>query len=775
METISDFYSIHISRQGFSHIEAEEEAKDSGRKFPCQDHSFSRVFNDGDGMPTFCFAAVSDGHGSAPHFRSGEGAEFAVQIMLECVKAHLKRIIELQSRSEINSELKILTSEICVKWKSLVLADIQKKPITDTEYKYLSQEAGYEKYVEQYKNGVELENVYGCTALSVVNVPTKKLWFAFQIGDGDIVIKKKGGIDYEKPIPDDDAVGSETFSLCDKNASGLFKWNFAQNEEISAAFCSSDGIFNSFNSDKGLFNFYNTVIEQFCYSDRGDEENTNINLRVKNLTSELENYLDDLSRKASHDDMSVSGFLEITSERILGHKNSEKLIADGKWYLKQAESDADVNSKIKKYDSLIKKFQEAAKNGLPESYMLGGIALFQKAKLEGKNEWTTVQALFQRAINGGYLEAKKILGRFQCQEAKEKLKEKKFSEALELLTKSSENDFSEASFYLSKIYKNPQNYSRCTKENVQKSFNYLKKAATDGFAIAEFEIAKCYAKGSPIPANSEAAAEYFEKVLKQVRENSALETEDFSKMTVLKELAKFYAKSSPKKAIDLCNEAIAIDSEDDEAKSIRKTILQNQPLQKSVFGKLFEKKSNENATDLADKKQEVFQLASELKPKQILKKAQQTKGQQLNNSLVQNHVKTTETKTQQSLSVAASSSQAIQSKPNNTQKLPTAEQLEKADKDLHRRIINAIQELTNLVEKSKITEGEVVRDNLYRLEKELNTSELDKNKKAALVIKAQNFLNQADDIIGKTHTSVKIITVHRNTETNNHTSHVKKV
>lgn len=630
METISDFYAIHISRQGSSHIKAEEEAIDSGRKFPCQDSSFSKVFNNENAKPAFYFATVSDGHGSAPHFRSDKGAEFAVQTVRECVEIYVKKISELQSKSEIDSELKLLTNEICSKWKSKVSEDILQNPITDIELKYLSQDVDdkSKKYLQWYKKGVKLENVYGCTALLIVSIPEKKLWFAVQIGDGDIVIKKKGGVAFEKPILDDDLVGSETFSLCDENASELFKHAFGINEELSMAFCSSDGIFNTYNTDKGLFTFYSTIIEQFCYSDRGDEENKNIKLRVENLKKELETYLDDLSRNGSHDDMSVSGFLEITSERILGHKNSESFINHGKSYMEKAKSITNVDEKIKCYDNSIEKFQEAAKNGFPEGYMWGARALFKKAKLEGKNEWSTVQTLLQRAINGGCIEAKKDLGQIQCQEAKRKLNEKNFKDALNLFSKAAENDFSEANYYLSTIYKNPKNYGECTKQNIQKSFNCLKKSATGGFAEAEFEIAKCYAEGNPIPANSEIAAEYFEKALKQVRENSIRETEEFSKIVVLKTIAKFYAKSSPKKAIDLCNEASQVAPNDKDIKFILKDISSNKQLQNGSFPRLI---NNSHSTDLdsEDEKRETPQFDSE-QMAQSKQTVQQKESQQQN-------------------------------------------------------------------------------------------------------------------------------------------------
>lgn len=753
METISDFYAIHISRQGSSHIKAEEEAFDSGRKFPCQDRSLSEVFNNENAKPAFYFATVSDGHGSAPHFRSDKGADFAVQTVRECVEIYVKKISELQSKSEIDSELKLLTNEICSKWKSKVSEDIRQNPITETELKYLSQDVDdkSKKYLQWYKKGVKLENVYGCTALLIVSIPEKKLWFAVQIGDGDIVIKKKGGVAFEKPILDDDLVGSETFSLCDENASELFKHAFGINEELSMAFCSSDGIFNTYNTDKGLFTFYSTIIEQFCYSDRGDEENKNIKLRVENLKKELETYLDDLSRNGSHDDMSVSGFLEITSERILGHKNSESFMKYGKAYMKQAESITNVDEKIEYYDKSIEKFQEAAKNGFPEGYMEGAIALSEKAKLEGKNESSTVQTLFQRAINGGCIKAKKYLGEIQYQEAKHKLDEKNFKDALNLFSKAAENDFSEANYYLSKIYKNPKNYGECTKQNIQKSFNCLKKSAIEGVAIAEFEIAKCYAEGNPIPANSEIAAEYFEKVLKQVRENTIVETEEFSKKVVLKTIAKFYAKTGSKKAIDLCNEGLQLYRDDVEFKSILKDISSNKQLQNDSFPRLI-KNTHSVDLDSEDEKKETPQFNSGQEIKQSMQKVQKNENQSQNISLLYNHIQPMYTTTEQQLTGVEQINLVNQSS-NNSRKLPTTKQTEEVIKDLQRKIINAIQKLSIISDKSKMEESSDICSNLSKIQKELNTSNLDKNKKPILVLQAQEYLQKTELIFGEIESS----------------------
>ena len=90
---------------------------------------------------------------------------------------------------------------------------------------------------------------------------------------------------------------------------------------------------------------------------------------------------------------------------------------------------------------------------------------------------------------------------------------------------------------------------------------------------------------------------------------------------------------------------------------------------------------------------------------------------------------------------------------NNSRKLPTTKQTEEVIKDLQRKIINAIQKLSIISDKSKMEESSDIRSNLSKIQKELNTSNLDKNKKPILVLKAREYLQKAELIFGEIESS----------------------
>ena len=76
------------SIQGASHIRKEEREENLviGRKFPCQDKSFSEYFAaDSSHKTGYWLTVICDGHGGAPYFRSERGAELAI----ECIKNFL--------------------------------------------------------------------------------------------------------------------------------------------------------------------------------------------------------------------------------------------------------------------------------------------------------------------------------------------------------------------------------------------------------------------------------------------------------------------------------------------------------------------------------------------------------------------------------------------------------------------------------------------------------------------------------------------------------------
>ena len=109
------------SFQGSSHIRKEESPENKGKKFPCQDRSFSGNFEASEKLEKkdislfvkgkdsssvtvtvelkphstpFSLVCVSDGHGSASHFWSDKGAEFAIQTAIELLTASIDKVLK---------------------------------------------------------------------------------------------------------------------------------------------------------------------------------------------------------------------------------------------------------------------------------------------------------------------------------------------------------------------------------------------------------------------------------------------------------------------------------------------------------------------------------------------------------------------------------------------------------------------------------------------------------------------------------------------------------
>ena len=117
MNKFENLYPFYKSVQGASHIKAENESK-SGRKFPCQDYSYSEyIVPENSSSISFYFSTVCDGHGSAPHFRSQKGAEFAGKSLLESIKYHIDKIVSQTATENIKTELKNIAQYTHDIWK----------------------------------------------------------------------------------------------------------------------------------------------------------------------------------------------------------------------------------------------------------------------------------------------------------------------------------------------------------------------------------------------------------------------------------------------------------------------------------------------------------------------------------------------------------------------------------------------------------------------------------------------------------------------------------
>lgn len=170
--------------------------------------------------------AVSDGHGSAPSFRSDIGARFAVEAACEVLDWFL-------DDPDVFAAGQTLARDIVESWRAKVAADIECNPLPSDK-----SGSGYLPY--------------GATVIVVGVTPT--LLVALQIGDGDLLFGY-GDDDFERPLPDDDGlVGEQTYSLCLDNAADFARLYIVEREDAlrwpDFIFLSTDGIAKSFQSDR---------------------------------------------------------------------------------------------------------------------------------------------------------------------------------------------------------------------------------------------------------------------------------------------------------------------------------------------------------------------------------------------------------------------------------------------------------------------------------------------------------------------------------------------
>ena len=520
-----ELYPFAVSVQGASHKKREEKAAASGevRGFPCQDRSYSKLEKaDALHRTPFYLSAACDGHGGAAYFRSGTGAGFAISVMREAVCARIDSIAALSDK-EIPQALHSLISEIVSAWHKKVSADLTQNPVTETEYRYL--EADDKAAANRYREGKDLHSIYGSTALCFVL--TEKLWFALQIGDGDVVLVEDGK--FSKPVPEDKSLFlNQTTSLCDDNAEAEFRIAFGRTNP-EAAFCSTDGLANCFNGDKPFFDFYGKILWLFRDWDGGEAEGEkkasllerlneslhlpNIALRVQKAKEDLVSSLPDISKRGSGDDMSIAGFVGIDPKRVQEHLKAQSLVQDGLKFLERGKTNEAAEA-----------FKKAGENGYPEGYLQLGIlweksynAIHEKAALDSAVKYLSL-------ATQGTKEAKAPLAALLTARALEAQKAGEHKAAFADYEKAAEYENAQAQYALSLYYGRPQDYPDFgVKQNIARALEWTQKAAAQGHAAAECKMGKCYRDGRGVQKDAELSLEWYRKAASHGSEEARAE------------------------------------------------------------------------------------------------------------------------------------------------------------------------------------------------------------------------------------------------------------
>ena len=286
--------SYNFSCQGESH-----KADDK----PCQDASFSTVYDDG-----LAIAIVCDGHGGERYFRSDVGSRMATEVIRDSVKTFVENVDKsmfvgqpftaeeaitseevIKKQKPVDKAFRQLFSSIIYQWNQKIAEHAANTAVSEWEQEHVPQ-----KYLDELKTSETFEKLYGCTLM--VYVQTPDYWFAFHLGDGKCVSFHQEGDLWQMPIPwDERCFLNKTTSLCDSNAINEFRYCYEGDGKFPmAVFLGSDGMDDSFGEDPNLVNFYIQVVKMLV--SEGKEAT------IKSIESDLPQ----LSKIGSKDDMSVA-------------------------------------------------------------------------------------------------------------------------------------------------------------------------------------------------------------------------------------------------------------------------------------------------------------------------------------------------------------------------------------------------------------------------------------------------------------------------------------
>ena len=211
---------------------------------------------------------IADGHGAAPHFRSGTGAHMAVEVATA--------VFDRAARS---TDLQAITREIITHWRDEVRADLAARPLRDLP-----------------TDDDDLFVPYGTTLIAAsVSVDTL---IVLQLGDGDLLVATSDGT-MHRPLPDDEGlIGQQTYSLCQSAAERHVRARVLtlSDANIDFVMLATDGLSKSY-AQRAMFTALAASWRRVILQDGLDA-----------FMQGLDERLADISRAGSGDDVTV-GFL----------------------------------------------------------------------------------------------------------------------------------------------------------------------------------------------------------------------------------------------------------------------------------------------------------------------------------------------------------------------------------------------------------------------------------------------------------------------------------
>ncbi len=202
---------------------------------------------------------------------------------LDLLRQNVQYVRASQSIPEIEKLFRTLFNRIVESWRMAIIEDLTKNPFSSKE--------------KELVGGKRIEKAYGSTLMAAVR--TSDYWFAFHIGDGKL-FACNNLMQWYEPVPwDCNCFLNITTSLCDYSPVEEFRYAFDGTGNFPLAFAlGSDGIDDSLIKPESIHKFYCNILQVF--SERALEE-------AKSL---LTTSLSTLSKRGSHDDMSVAAIID---------------------------------------------------------------------------------------------------------------------------------------------------------------------------------------------------------------------------------------------------------------------------------------------------------------------------------------------------------------------------------------------------------------------------------------------------------------------------------
>ncbi|MGH7917577.1 MAG: PP2C family serine/threonine-protein phosphatase [Candidatus Binataceae bacterium] len=253
---------------------------------------------DSNGKPPLILA-VSDGHGSARHFRSARGAALAVEAAIATLREFNQPSIG-QDREQMQTALDAMPSDLVGRWRAAVAAELDTDPLDIAELAKVEAAEG-----QASRQSVEADPVLAYGATVIATLVGDGFILFLQLGDGDVLCVDAAGKTSRLGLRDLRLTGNYSTSLCQAKAPEWMRTHLmTQADEWPALILmSSDGYANSFVSEDDFLQTGHDYFEMI--RTRG----------LRAVAAELPQILEHASENGNGDDISL-GILSRMGENV---------------------------------------------------------------------------------------------------------------------------------------------------------------------------------------------------------------------------------------------------------------------------------------------------------------------------------------------------------------------------------------------------------------------------------------------------------------------------